>query len=133
MINLPQDRIAGYLFTRWAPETHCWWLVRDVYRSALGVDLPEYAEYSTALDHAREFKRNVVSGEWLELDEPENLCVVAMGRKTINHVGVWLAEHGKVLHLPEGRGGQCEDLVAIRAVNPITRFFRYAPANHQRS
>ena len=100
----------------WVPEWHCWSLVRDVYGEQLGIPLPDFmADPETK---RREIQKASLSPEWVELDGPEELCVVAMSRRNIfHHVGVYTeADGGLVVHVQEGTCTVADSLAYLQKV-----------------
>lgn len=124
--------MTKYLFTPWSERKNCFWLVRDFYASNLGVALPHYADYCPPLERARIMAGNLANAAWRPLEAPENHCLVAMGRgAAITHVGIWLEEPSKVLHLMENQSGRLDGLPILSAQFPTIKFFRYeAPNRH---
>lgn len=122
--------MTKYLFTTWTEEKNCWWLVRDFYQFELGIDLPHYADYCSPVARARLFKEHLSAGDWVAIEEPENYSLVAMGRAgRISHVGLWLSECSKVLHLIQNSTGRVEPLSAISKHFSTIRFYRYEAPN----
>lgn len=77
----------------------CWGLVRHWYSTKLGVDLPVHlVDASDVLAVAHQLKREQISGDWVELEDLEDNCVVAMGHSSsITHVGVCIGD-SYILH-----------------------------------
>lgn len=106
------------------PNLDCWGLVRDYYREILGIDLPEYADFSGNTMSAG-FRREMERGRFREIPEPEDNAVMALFcRGRLYHVGIWI--NGRVLHTTESRGARYERLPAANISN--RRYYRYEPA-----
>ena len=108
---------VGTPFGESSGEVTCWSLVCSVYRSMLGIDLPEYGEIS-ARDLVR-VARRMEEGKndgWLEVHEPEEFDVVMMrsgrGGATVVHVGV-MVSRTHMMHV---------ELATATVVVPITHF-----------
>ena len=126
--------IVDYLFTDWTPTQNCWWLVRDFYKKAFGVTIPNYSKYAQGLAMARVVKNAVAQPDWTRLDTPQDFCVVAMGRKEqITHVGIWIAKEEKILHLVEEQKGKVQSIEALKPYFNTFKFYKYEPANTPRT
>ena len=85
-------------------EFDCWGLVVYIYRELLGIELPEYAGFESKKKYPGKMRNEIFKqdSDWLIIDKPEPYCCIAMSRtKTINHVGIWLAEDNICLHAVE--------------------------------
>jgi cell wall-associated NlpC family hydrolase len=96
----------------------CWGLVHNVYLTQLGIDLPQYAGLKDV--GSDEVKRLLgcaaESGTWIELDRPQDLCVVTMGQAQVDHVGIFVAvDGGRVLHCGRRLGVVCSPLAEVRS------------------
>jgi hypothetical protein len=74
------------------------------------------------------------SPSWVELDTPEDLCVVLMANGTRwNHIGVWLADEsgksGVILHSAQDRNCVAQTLQSARH-SGISRFAFYQYHGH---
>ncbi|MCI5078739.1 NlpC/P60 family protein [Oricola sp.] len=109
--------------------THCWGLVRLVYRENHRIELPEHAEIGAheVLSIARETKRQMTSRTWLRVDEPRypDVAVMsALGGDHPVHVGVVFPEL-RLLHLEERTASVCVPL-AHPVIEPrLLGFFRH--------
>ena len=83
----------------------CWGLVRHWYRTKLGVELPEQlVDAADVLAVARKAKAEQATDKWMELDDEETDCIVALGKNaSITHVGVYIGED-YVLHACRATG-----------------------------
>lgn len=108
---------------------HCWGLVWHVQKEHFGREVPQYALVSPSdkLRVAREMDGAEHGGDWVELDEPAEGCVVGLSsHRVIHHVGVWTeADGGLVVHSSEGKGVLAQSLSALRA-NGYNRITFYA-------
>lgn len=105
------------------PNLDCWGLVRDYYREILGIDLPEYTDFSGGTMSGG-FSREMERGKFREIESPEDNAVIGLfchGR--LYHVGIYL--NGRILHTSEKRGCRYERLPACNIAN--RRFYRYDP------
>ena len=107
----------------------CWGLVRYVYGEHLNVLLPLYPYNAKDVLKVSGTMRTDLATQWQELDEPEDMCLVAMSaRKLPHHVGLFLAvDGGLVLHCGEKQNVTCQTIDAIRqtTIYSSLRFFRY--------
>lgn len=79
----------------------CWGLVMAVYKDQFGIDLPDFDKIAlqSSIARWRVIRQQMTHDYWTEIKEPEEKCVVAMGRDLISHVGVYLeADDKRVLH-----------------------------------
>lgn len=86
-------------------EFDCWGLVKDVYDTELGVELPDYGEISA--DHLRAIVKAITIGHdgdsWMPVRDPQeyDVCVMRLHGSTLTgHVGV-LIDTGWMLHIEE--------------------------------
>ena len=88
-------------------EFDCWGLLREVYKTQLGVELPIINGFDARC------VSGCVSGiehgmsDWAQLDLPIDFCGVglSMSKKFIHHVGVFLdVDGGQILHCHEKAG-----------------------------
>ena len=116
----------------WSIDWHCWNLVQDVYRERFQIDLPNYPRVNP-LKH-RELMLQVGAlgtdqlPEWIELKEPEELCVVAIGRSNVTtHVGLWTeANGGGVVHVQAQSNCTCDSIQRLRrSCWQTIRFFKW--------
>jgi len=123
--------IQDYIFQQWTPEKNCWWLVRDYYKKYKRIIIPEYYEgLPTHFEKVKQIKKCLES-DWIENFDKEKSCLVAMGRtETIVHVGIWLPEEKKILHLNEGSNCRVETYLQIKNLFSTIKFYNYASSNH---
>lgn len=89
------------------PESFdCWGLVAFYYKKAKRINLAQFAGFDASDTRlcSKAFENAALSADWLELEKPENGCVVAMSKSDrLHHVGVWLEiDGGLCLHALEG-------------------------------
>lgn len=126
--------VSQYLFMDWTPEKNCLWLVRDFYKENFGITLPNYSKHNQGLVRTKAIKDGLNSPQWVLLDTPQDLCIVAMGRKEqIIHVGIWFAKGEKILHLPEGQSGKIQSIETLKPFFKTIRFYKYEPSNSTRT
>jgi len=78
---------------------NCWSLVALVYRDLFGNQLVDYsAEENSFQSISAAFTAAFAEGEhgFIQIDEPEDLCVIVMKHSKLQHCGIWF--QGKVLH-----------------------------------
>ena len=105
----------------------CWGLVSHWYSERLGISLPSFpSEGADIASIARGFCALEEDGRWEELTEPEDNCIVAMGRNTIvTHSGVYIGE-GFVLHiLRDTRFSIAQSTAQIRRRYRTVKFYKY--------
>ncbi|MDB9741470.1 C40 family peptidase [Akkermansiaceae bacterium] len=71
----------------------CWGLVVSFYKEIYDLDLPTFSGFNIhSLNNVSHLMHNEShSGRWLEIDKPENGCVVMMSKsKVFHHVGVFV-------------------------------------------
>ena len=79
----------------------CWEFVREVYDTELGIDLPTMTNVFPDLRKIiKAIESHPHKTEWTKIDEPHELCGVAMAQANhMHHVGIWTeADNGKVVH-----------------------------------
>lgn len=99
----------------------CWGLLRHVYRTQLGIELPLYPgvvpkDFASV---ARFITRELKSGtHWDEIKRPEHLCGVAMSsNNAYHHVGVWLKyDGGVILHSMDNHNVVVHPVTTLRAI-----------------
>jgi cell wall-associated NlpC family hydrolase len=107
----------------------CWGLVSWVYANRRGMTLNPYA----SLDAKNLFQVNSTvtneRGFWEEIEQPEELCLVAMSkRQVIHHVGVWLSASRLVLHAMDKSSVIAQNVFSLRSSGFSTvRFYRPKP------
>lgn len=123
---------SAYVGKPWAsghygPHSYdCWGLVHSVYLTRLGVDLPHYPGLEEVQRHGvRAIMADpVVASQWVPLDKPEDLCLVVMGQRVVDHVGVYVAaDGGRVLHSGSAFGVVCQPLQVIRSQFSKVQFY----------
>jgi cell wall-associated NlpC family hydrolase len=100
----------------------CWGLVTQVYRDRLSVNLPEFAGVTNILTSSRMINEGLkqTECEWARLNRPVDMCLVAMGRRCLSHVGIFLKEeNGLVLHAYE------DHKVCVDNLSDITRILGF--------
>lgn len=110
----------------------CWGLVMVVYRAALGIDLPSYAEqYATPADRAA--VAALIAGhrsEWVEVPAGQErpLDLVLMTEAGIpRHIGL-VAVPGYVLHMAGERDSIVEPYTTGKVKHRLAGFFRHQSA-----
>ena len=117
------------------PEFDCWGLVRDVYRKQLDVELNNYP-YNTGelLFVAKEMIADLRE-DWVELEKPEDLCLVTMATKRApHHVGIFLSlDGGLVLHSGEHQSACCQTVSQLKSTQGFNsiRYFKYGPIHNR--
>lgn len=115
------------------PNFDCWGLVRDVYMKQLNTELDVYPYNVADLDPVtktmvRAMVRDLKQ-DWVELDEPEDLCLVTMStHKVPHHVGIFLAlDGGLVLHSGEHQSACCQTIRQLRHTQGFSsiRYFNH--------
>lgn len=96
----------------------CWGLLRHVYSTQRGVELPVVQGYN--FESLKECKQAVADTIplWTPLQKPTHLCAVALSMSTsfVHHVGVYLAlDGGVILHCHERSGVVIQSPSALRA------------------
>ncbi len=111
------------------PNFDCWGLVRDVYQKQLGVELNVYPYNAADLHLVSKTMICDLKQDWVELDTPEDLCLVTMSTgKVPHHVGVFLAvEGGLVLHSGEHQAACCQTVPQLRQTQGFSsiRYFQH--------
>ena len=84
----------------------CSGLVKYVH-SLMGVELENVLFSGEIYTHKAvlaEFKKELANGDWVQLDQPEHGCLVAISHcKIVNHCGIWL-NGDRILHSAQGVG-----------------------------
>jgi cell wall-associated NlpC family hydrolase len=106
----------------------CWGLLRLIYAD-FNVTLPsvEGLTRENAVQIADQV-RGQMEGDWEEVPEPFELCVVAMGQsKEIHHVGVYTgADGGKIIHCWGSHCTIADDFRGLKFKGfRIIRFYRH--------
>jgi cell wall-associated NlpC family hydrolase len=108
----------------------CWGLVWYIYKTHLGVDLPNFRGLDPVSDPllcAKKINDQAHGPDWSPLPKPEDMCVVAMGIRYLTHVGLYLAvDNGLILH--------CTYRQQVVAESPrqIAVAFRFGRMEHYR-
>ncbi|GAA4650481.1 hypothetical protein GCM10023116_27640 [Kistimonas scapharcae] len=96
------DWVNKYIGLPWVNgEQDCWWLVRQVYRERLGIELPQIVVNADNLKEViRTMTEHPVLNDWVPIDQPENHCLTFFSnRQHPTHVAVYLAYGGgRILH-----------------------------------
>lgn len=107
--------IIDYIGKPWINATQdCWWLVRDVYKKQLAIDLPLYDVDANSMRHviaAMADKDN--HPDWQQINKPSHLCLVFFmsSRNHPTHVAIYLdVDGGRYLHTCQRTGCICEPL-----------------------
>jgi hypothetical protein len=107
---------------RWSSAWDCWGFVRQVYREAYAIALPELpgVDGADARQGAAAIRWQRTRPEWrrLTLDQVVAGDVVTMGVQEgrPHHVGIWLAiDGGRVAHCDQHAGVCCHSLRQLRA------------------
>lgn len=118
------DDLGRYVTSLLVVEhAHCWSLVCRVYRDLGIADLPVGVEVlpddkRLAGMMAREmFSSHAERQNWREVPEPQHLCLVAMHKPFIEHVGVFFdLDGGGVLHHGHDHGTAFDTLPQVRQI-----------------
>lgn len=110
----------------------CWGLVRHVYAHLFKTHLQDFSHiYARDLKAcSAQFEAAAGSTKWVQLDQPEHGCVVAMSRsKVLHHVGVWLdIDGGLCLHALDGQSVVAQSLQRLKQERfAKILFFNYGP------
>jgi len=77
----------------------CWGLLREVYHTHYGIDIPDIPirDSNSALAVHRQMDE-IIQEDWIKLEEPFDGCAIAMSqRHAYHHAGIYLAERGGVV------------------------------------
>lgn len=111
----------------YGPESFdCWGLVHAVYLYRLGTELPRHpGVYEIGRDTvAGLIREHATGGRWLAVDKPSDLCIVAMGRRFVDHVGIYVAaQGGLVLHSGSSFGVVLQPLSVVRSHFSTVRYY----------
>jgi hypothetical protein len=104
--------VTHYLKRDWVlGEYECWALVVEVYQRELNVSLPR-ANLGTTEPKSvrREFANHHANNLFEQIPEPKHLSVVAMGKRWLSHVGVYLDTNDgpRILHNRRVCGVLCQ-------------------------
>lgn len=98
----------------------CWGLLWHVYKYQKGIELPFLIDLDSkdpiAVNAAFE-NQTVTEKLWVEIETPEELCGVAIGRRYYAHVGVYTsADGGLIIHAVDNHNvlAQRPGLLAMR-------------------
>jgi cell wall-associated NlpC family hydrolase len=104
----------------------CYWLLREVYRNELGIELDEdnlfvvEDSWSSAIESAKP--------QWVQVYVPQVFDAVLMyAHKSVyipTHVGVYVGD-GKVLHMRRKTGAVVESLAVLERAGLVEGFYRY--------
>ncbi len=117
--------VNSYMNKGWAagatgPDNYdCYQLVREVQRAKFGVDMPVIdVNGKSLLAVIRAMKNDVANLDWLEINRPEDGCLVKLFKsENPDHVGVFLAvEDGGVLHCSQGIGVSFDSVFQLKAL-----------------
>lgn len=125
-----------YLGLPWTPqgfgptEFNCWGLVWHIQKERYNREVPKHAFVSPydRLRLTREMERATHGTEWIQLDKPQEGCVVGLSTsKLVYHVGVYLdIDGGRILHSCEGKGVLAQSLPSLRANGwSLIRFYTH--------
>ena len=82
----------------------CYWLLRAVYESELGVLLPKENLFAAKDDWARLLQESAAGSEWRRVEDPQDLDAALVGRDGVpSHVG--LKADAYLLHVLNERSG----------------------------
>ena len=109
----------------------CYGLVKFVYKENLGIGLPDWvSENDSVLAISRVIKNSrddsLESGDALQIEEPEENCIVLTSKKTeAHHIGVFM--HRGVLHASKEYGTAWHDWAAFKRLfmGSKIRFYRW--------
>lgn len=109
----------------------CWGMVRYVYAELFNIALQDFSHLSPkdVKSCSAQFEAGAVSEDWVQLDEPEHGCIVAMSRsKVIHHVGLWVdIDGGTCIHALDGASVIAQKVQSLRNSNfSKILFYRYA-------
>lgn len=119
--------LLHYLAKDWIlGEYECWALVVEVYRRELGVELPLVNLGSTEPKAVRQAFAGASAHDLFQrLDGPQPFAVVAMGKKWLSHVGVYLetADGPRILHNRQANGVLCQPPEQVADAIPILGYY----------
>lgn len=108
----------------------CSGLVKYVY-ALQGVKLTNTLFSSSVYCHktiAKEFKAELASSRWEQVDSPTHGGLVGMGNsRVVNHCGIWL-NGGRILHATGGVGAAIQTAQSLKMQRAYTlRFYQWQP------
>ncbi len=109
----------------------CTGLLKYVY-GLRGIELTNTLFASSVYCHkaiAQQFKAEIDSPRWLQVDKPTHGEVVGMGNsRVVNHCGIWL-NGGRILHATGGVGAAIQTVESLKAQKAYTfRFYKWQPS-----
>jgi hypothetical protein len=120
---------ADYIGLPWIAGTRdCWAFFRTIQSDHYGREVPavDVASYS-ARDVVRLIAGHPERLRWRLVTEPNDGDAVLMARNEHPaHVGIWVAELGRVLHCAEGFGVLCQNVSSLR-INGWANLRYYTP------
>ena len=98
----------------------CWGLLCWVYKEEFGIILPAFAGVD-AKDFGlvgRTMNREAAGASWRRLEEPEDGCAVALGKRSlIHHVGIFIGEgEDLILHVTEHGRSVAQKPLTLRSL-----------------
>ncbi|WBA79542.1 NlpC/P60 family protein [Endozoicomonas sp. GU-1] len=112
------DWINNYIGLPWINGSQdCWWLVRQVYKDQLDIDLPQIVVDANNLKAViKSMTQHPALSDWQPIEKPEHLCLTFFSnRSNPTHVGVYLDHNGgRILHTFKRAGCVLQSLTDIR-------------------
>lgn len=74
----------------------CWGLVLYIYKTQLGLDLPDLQSYSQNWSYeGNNYIMERYTDEWARIEKPEKFCLVMIKnfKNIVNHVGVYIGRN----------------------------------------
>lgn len=104
----------------------CYGLVKLVYGNEYGVQLPDWATDQMSLrDNHQAIESVVCSGDWREIEEPQDGCfVICYRNQAAHHIGLYYG--GGVLHCAD-MGPVYQPLIRFKQVYPKIVFGEWTP------
>ena len=129
----PSGYRAPLLGREWVWGVHdCWALVRDWYRETLGIELRDWERPATVAEFNLDpmFSRCFEETGFRQLADAEelkagDLIVMAIGARTLNHIGVYVGNQQILHHL--GHRLSCRDVYGGWLLESTGMRLRYAP------
>ena len=116
-------------FGRGPDSFDCWGLVRHYYAREFSLELPLHIIAPERLAEVVKTMRSALESEWIEIDEPQDNCLVVMSSKRQpHHVGVCISHREKlVLHCASSQNTCCQPLDQIKRSMAISKISFYLP------
>jgi hypothetical protein len=117
-----------YIGLKWKEDFNCWDLVKKIYLDILSIDAKtEFDSVENPLDiisNETNFKNGLKN--WIEVNEPKEFDLCAMGKnKIIHHVGLYI-EHSAIFHITKNRPACCQLIKSLSSEFKTIKFYRHA-------